>query len=118
MDLETVLMQLEVELVIIFAIGVPVMLAHHAFRLGFDTKTHQVSKATNEKSLMVDILAMLLTYSELCIGIFALPHLHGMLALLLALIDFVIILLATLLEVITLVDYFRNKKKLQKNGDQ
>lgn len=120
MDLETVLMQLEVELVIIFAIGVPVMIAHHAFRLGFDTKTHQVSKATNEKSLMVDILAMLLTSSELYIENVALPylHLHGMLALLLALIDFVIIFLAILLETITLVDYFRNKKKLQKNGDK
>lgn len=114
MDLETVLMQLEVELVIIFAIGVPVMIAHHAFRLGFDTKTHQVCKATNEKSLMVDILAMLFTSTELCIGIVALPYLHGMLELLLALIDFVIILLATLLEAITLVNYCRNKKKLQK----
>lgn len=118
MDFETVLMQLEVELVIIFAIGVPVMIAHHAFRLGFDTKTHQVSKATNEKSFMIDTLAMLLTSFELYIGIVALPYLHGMLALLLALIDFVIILLATLLEAITLVNYFRNKKKFQKNGDQ
>lgn len=115
MDLETVLMQLEVELIIIFAIGVPVMLVHHAFRLGFNSKTHQVSKLDNEKSLMVDILAMLLTSTELYIGIVvALPHLHGMLALLLALIDFVIILLATLLEAITIVNYFRNKK----NGDQ
>lgn len=118
MDLGTILMSLEVELVTIFAIGVPIMIAHHAFRLGFNTKTHQVSKATNEKSLMVDILAMLLTSTELYIGIVALPHLHGMLALLLALIDFIIILLAMLLETITLVDYLRNKKELQKNGDQ
>lgn len=116
MDLETGLMQLEVELVIIFAIGVPVMLAHHAFRLGFDTKTHQVSKAANAKSLLIDILAMLLTSIELCIGIFALPHLHGMLEWLLALIDFIIILLAMLLETITLVDYLRNKEKFQKKG--
>ena len=118
MDLETVLMQLEVELVIIFAIGVPVMLAHHAFRLGFNSKTHQVSKFDNEKSLMVDILAMLLTSTELYIGIVELPYLHGMLELLLALIDFVIILLATLLEAITIVNYSRNEKKFQKNGDQ
>lgn len=118
MSLGTVLMQLEVELVIIFAIGVPVMIAHHAFRLGFNTKTHQVSKATNEKSFMVDTLAMLLSVCELGIGIVALPHLHGMLEWLLALIDFIIILLAMLLETITLVDYLRNKKELQKNGDQ
>ena len=118
MDLGTILMSLEVELVTIFAIGVPIMIAHHALRLGFNTKTHQVSKATNEKSLMVDTLAMLLSVCELGIGIVALPHLHGMLALLLALIDFVIILLAMLLETITLVDYLRNKKELQKNGDQ
>ena len=118
MDLETILMSLEVELVIIFAIGVPVMLAHHAFRLGFNSKTHQVSKLDNEKSLMVDILAMLLTSSELYIGIVALPYLHGMLELLLALIDFVIIFLAILLETITIVDHFRNEKKFQKNGDQ
>lgn len=118
MDLETALMQLKVELVIIFAIGVPVMLAHHAFRLGFNTKTHQVSKATNEKSLMVDILAMLLTSSELYIGIVASPPLHGMFALLLALIDVIIIPFAILLELITIVNYSRNKKKFQKNGDQ
>lgn len=118
MDFQTVLMSLEVELIIMIAIGVPVILAHHAFRLGFDTKTHQVSKAANEKSLLIDILAMLLSVCELGIEIVALPHLHGMLALLLVLINFVIILFATLLEVITLVDYFRNKKKLQKNGDK
>lgn len=118
MDFGAVLMSLEVELVIIFAIGVPVMIAHHAFRLGFNTKTHQVSKATNEKSLMVDILAMLLTSTELYIGIVALPYLHGMLALLLALIDFIIIFLAILLEAITIVNYSRNKKKFQKNGDK
>lgn len=116
MDFQTVLMSLEVELIIMIAIGVPVILAHHAFRLGFDTKKHQVSKATNEKSLLIDILAMLLTSTELCIGIFALPHLHGMLEWLLALIDFIIILLAMLLETITLVDYLRNKEKFQKKG--
>ena len=116
MDFQTLLMSLEVELIIMIAIGVPVMLAHHAFRLGFDTKTHQVSKAANAKSLLIDILAMLLSFTELGIGIVVLPHLHEMLEWLLALIDFIIILLAMLLETITLVDYLRNKEKFQKKG--
>lgn len=119
MEFETILTPLLAELVIIFAIGVPVMLAHYAFRLGFNTKTHQVSKVDNEKSFMVDILAMLLTPTGLYIGIkVALLHLHEMLALLSALIDLVIISLAILLEFITIANYFRNKKKFQKNGDK
>lgn len=115
MDLETVLMQLEVELVIIFAIGVPVMIAHHAFRLGFDTKTHQVSKATNEKSLMVDIVAILLSICELVIGIMAMPHIHYALKWLFAVVDFGILSLSGLLETMTAIDYFRNKKEIEKS---
>lgn len=115
MDLETALMQLEVELVIIFAIGVPVMIAHHAFRLGFDTKTHQVSKATNEKSLMVDIVAILLSICELVIGIMAMPHIHYTLKWLFAVVDFGILLLSGLLETMTAIDYFRNKKEIEKS---
>lgn len=118
MDFQTVLMSLEVELIIMIAIGVPVMLAHHAFRLGFDTKTHQVSKAANEKSLLIDILAMLLSFTELGIGIVVLPHLHGMLELLFAVVDFGIILLSGLLEMLTAINFYRNSKKFQKNGDQ
>lgn len=113
MDFQTVLMSLEVELIIMIAIGVPVMIAHHAFRLGFSTKKHQVSKAANAKSLMIDILAMLLSVCELGIGIVVLPHLHGILEWLLALIDFIIILLAILLEFITIVDYARNEKEIK-----
>lgn len=116
MNLEAILMPLEVELIIMIAIGVPVMIAHHAFRLGFNTKAHQVSKTANTKSLLIDILAMLLSICELRIGIVAMPHLHGVLEWLLALIDFIIILLAILLEVITVVDYARNEKEFQKKG--
>lgn len=118
MDLETGLMQLEVELVIIFAIGVPVMLTHHAFRLGFNPKTHQISKSDNRKSLMIDIVAILLSICELVIGIIAMSHIHYALKWFFAVVDFGIIWLAIFLEAITIVDYFRNKRKFQKNGDQ
>lgn len=118
MDLETVLMSLEVELVIIFAIGVPVMLAHHAFRLGFNPKTHQISKSDNRKSLMIDIVAILLSICELVIGIMAMPHIHYVLKWLFAVfavVDFGIILLSGLLETMTVIDYFRNKKEIEKS---
>lgn len=116
MDFQTVLMSLEVELIIMIAIGVPVMLAHHAFRLGFDTKTHQVSKAANEKSLLIDIVAILLSICELVIGIIAMSHIHYALKWFFAVVDFGIIWLAIFLETITIVDYFRNKEKFQKKG--
>lgn len=116
MDLEAGLMSLEVEIMIMIAIGVPVMLAHHAFRLGFDTKTHQISKSDNRKSLMIDIVAILLSICELVIGIIAMSHIHYALKWFFAVVDFGIIWLAMLLETIALVDYLRNKEKFQKKG--
>lgn len=115
MEFETTLTPLLAELVIIFAIDVPVMLAHYAFRLGFNPKMHQVSKAANRKSIMIDIVAIILSVCELVIGIMMLPHIHYALKWLFAVVDFGIILLSGQLEVITAIDYFRNKKQIEKS---
>lgn len=115
MKFEAILIPLLAELVIIFAIGVPVMLAHYAFRLGFNPKTHQVSKMANRKSLMIDIVAILLSICELVIGVMTMPHIHYAFKWLFAAVDFGIILLSGQLEVMTAIDYFRNKKQIEKS---
>lgn len=115
MEFETILTPLLAELVIIFAIGIPVMLAHYAFRLGFNPKMHQVSKAANRKSIAIDIVAIVLSVCELAIGIMMLPHIHYVLKWLFAVVDFGIILLSGQLEVMTAIDYFRNKKQIEKS---
>lgn len=115
MKFETILTPLLAELVIIFAIDVPVMLAHYAFRLGFNPKTHQIPKSDNRKSLMIDIVAIVLSICELVIGIMVMPHIHYALKWLFAVVDFGIILLSGQLEVMTAIDYFRNKKQIEKS---
>lgn len=116
MEFETLLMPLVAELVIIFAIDVPVMLAHYAFRLGFNPKVHQISKLANRKSIVIDIVAIVLSICELVIGIMMLPHIHYVLKWLFAVVDFGIILLSGQLEVMTAIDYFRNKKELKNHN--
>lgn len=115
MEFETILTPLLAELVIIFAIGVPVMLAHYAFRLGFNPKMHQISKSANRKSIAIDIVAIVLSVCELVIGIVMLPHIHYALKWLFTVVDFGIILLSGQLEVITAIDYLRNKKQIEKS---
>ena len=115
MKFEALLMPLVAELVIVFVIGVPVMLAHYAFRLGFNPKMHQISKSANRKSIAIDIVAIILSVCELVIGIMMLPHIHYALKWLFAVVDFGIILLSGQLEVMTAIDYFRNKKQIEKS---